>query len=46
MKQRKSVTPLSRGYGYVTVTYIYRSEILSHIYAKYQYIKKSEYEST
>jgi len=29
------MTPRSRGYGDVTVTYIHRSEIPSHIYAKH-----------
>jgi len=37
---------LIRGYGDVTVTYIRRAEIPSHIYAKYQYTQESECEST
>ena len=40
------MTPLPHGYGDVTTTYIRRSEIPSHIYAKYQYRKESEFEST
>jgi len=40
------VTPPSRGYEDVTVTYIRRSEIPSRIYAKYQYRQESEYENT
>jgi len=36
----------SRGYGDVTVTYIYKTEILPYIYAKYQYRQESECEST
>jgi len=40
------VTPRSGGYGNVTATYICRSEIPSHIYAKHQYKQESECEST
>ena len=40
------MTPRSGGYGDVTATYIRRSEIPSRIYAKHQYRKESEYEST
>ena len=40
-----NVTPQSRGYGDVTVTYIRRTEMPSHIYAKHQYMQESEYES-
>ena len=40
------VTPRSRGYGDVTATYIRRSEIPSHIYAKHQYRQESECGST
>ena len=40
-----SITPRSRRYGDVTVTYIWRSEIPSRIYAKHQYRKESECES-
>ena len=43
---RHCVTPQSRGYGDVTVTYIRRSEIPSCIYAKHQCKKESEYGST
>jgi len=32
-----NVTTRSRGYGDVTTTYIRRSKIPSHIYAKHQY---------
>jgi len=38
------ITPRFSGYEDVTATYIRRSEIPSHIYAKHQYMKKSEYE--
>ena len=41
-----SVMPRSRGFGDITVTYIRRSEIPLHIYAKYQYRQESECEST
>ena len=34
------------GYGDTTSTYIRRAKIPSHMYAKYQYMQKSEYEST
>ena len=40
------VTPRSGGYGDVTATYLRRAKIPSHIYAKHQYKKESEYEST
>ena len=40
------VTPRSREYGDVTVTYIRRSEIPSRVYAKRQYRKELEYGST
>ena len=40
------VTPRSHGYRDVTMTYIRRSKIPSHIYAKYQYMQESEYGST
>ena len=39
------VTPRTRGYGDVTATYIRRTEIPSHIYAKHQYRQESECES-
>jgi len=39
------VTPRSCGYENVTVTYICRSRIPSHIYAKHQHKKESEHES-
>ena len=38
--------PGSCGYEDVTATYICRVKILSHIYAKHQYRKESEYGST
>jgi len=41
-----NVTPWSRGYGDVTVTYIHRSEIPSRIYAKHQYRQELECGST
>ena len=41
-----SVMSRSSRYGDVTATYIRWSKILSHIYAKHQYRKESEYEST
>jgi len=41
-----SIMPLSRRYRDITVTYIRMTEIPSHIYAKYQYMQESEYEST
>ena len=37
-----SVMPRSRGYGDITVTYIRRPEIPSHIYVKHQYMQESE----
>ena len=37
-----NVTPLSHGYRDVTATYIRRSEIPLHIYAKHQYRQESE----
>jgi len=40
------VTPRSRGYGDVSVTYIRRSKISSCIYAKHQYRQESECGST
>ena len=42
--ENRGVTPRSRRYGDITVTYIHRSEIPSRIYAKYK--QDSEYEST
>ena len=41
-----TVTPRSHEYGDVTATYIHRSKIPLRIYAKLQYRKESEYEST
>ena len=41
----RSVTPQPHGYGHATVTYIRRAKIPSHMYAKHQYMQKSEYES-
>jgi len=41
-----SVTPRSRWYGDVTATYIRKSEVPSRIYAKHQYRRESEYESS
>ena len=38
--------PRSCGYGDITATYMHRSEIPSRIYAKHQYRKESECEST
>jgi len=40
------VVPRSYGYEDATATYICRSEIPSHIYAKHQYMQESECEST
>ena len=40
------MTPRSRGYRDVTVTYIRRSEIPSRIYAKHQYMQETECGST
>ena len=45
-KRRKSIAPRSHGCGDVTATYIRKSKIPSRIYAKYQYMQESEYEST
>jgi len=36
--------PQPRGYGDITATYIRKSKIPSHIYAKHQYRQESEYE--
>jgi len=43
MDQLLTTTPWFRGYGDITVTYICRSKIPSHIYVKYQYRQESEY---
>ena len=40
-----AVAPRSYGYGDVTATYIRKSEIPSHIYAKHQYNQESEAEA-
>ena len=41
-----NVTPWSHGYGDITATYIRRSKIPLRIYAKHQYRRESECEST
>ena len=41
----ETVMPRSRGYGDVTATIIYRSKILSHIYAKHQYRQELEFKN-
>ena len=40
------VTPRPTGYGNATATYICRTKIPSHTYAKHQYSYELEYEST